>query len=113
MPKKLTINQKQFDADYAGIGYMGYLKAQILDGRPLSEIAPEAEGSDVILWDGDDRPVEFDGYTRLMRIERIDDVAVVIMLEHVETEQTEPNQSKQNESDQSEHSESSQPEQAE
>ena len=80
MPKKLTINRKQFDCDYAGIGYMAWLKAQIHDERPLSEIAPEVEWADLITLEDDTGTTDFAGYTQLMRIERIDDVAVVIML---------------------------------
>ena len=80
MTKKLVINDKWFNADYAGIGYLGMLKAQIHDERPLSEIAPDVEGSRKIqLIDGDDSR-DFDGFTKLMRIERIDDIAVVILL---------------------------------
>ena len=80
MQTTLTINGKTFDADYAGVGYRGWLKGQIHDERPLSEIAPEVEGSEQIVLDEDSVRTEFDNFTRLMRIERIDDVAVVIML---------------------------------
>ena len=80
MQTTLTINQKQFDADYAGVGYRGWLKAQIHDTRMLSEIAPEVEGSEIITLEDNTGTTTFTGYTQLMRIEWIDDVSVVIML---------------------------------
>ena len=80
MQTTLTINGKTFDADYAGVGYRGWLKGQIHDERPLSEIAPEVECSAQIILEEDSGRTEFTNFTRLMRIERIDDVAVVIML---------------------------------
>ena len=96
MARQLTINSKTFNCDYAGVGYRGYLKAQILDNRKLSEIAPEVEGSPAITYTDEEGTTEFANFTRLMRLERIDDDAVVLMLEKVEepsgNEHTEPNE---------------------
>ena len=80
MQKTLTINQVTYEADYAGIGYMGYLKAQIHDERPLSEIAPEIEWADLITLEDNTGTTDFKGYTQLVRIERVDEHSVMFML---------------------------------
>lgn len=80
MQKTLTINRVTYEADYAGIGYMGYLKAQIHDERPLSEIAPEIEWADLITLEDNTGTTDFKGYTQLVRIERVDEHSVMFML---------------------------------
>lgn len=87
MARTLTIKSKQFDCLYAGVGFKAMLKAQIFDKRPLSIIAPEVEGGNVIEYDDDDGDhKKFENYTKLMRMDRIDDDTVVIMLECTGTE---------------------------
>lgn len=79
--KTLQIKQKSFDADYAGVGYLGMVKAQIHDTRLLSEIAPDLEGADeVVLIEDDEQTGLFEGYTVLMRMERVDAEAVCFLL---------------------------------
>lgn len=94
--RTIEINSREYRADYAGVGYRGYLKAQILDDRKLSVIAQEVEGSVSITYTDEEGTTEFTNFTRLMRLERIDDEAVVLMLEKVEepsgNEHTEPNE---------------------
>ena len=80
MAKTLTIKGKTFEADYAGVGYRGMLKAQVYDKRPLSEIAPEVEFGEVITCTEDDHTDTFTGYITLNRIERNDAVTVIILL---------------------------------
>ena len=36
---QVRIRQKTYDADYAGVGYLGFLKMQLKDSRPLSSIS--------------------------------------------------------------------------
>lgn len=85
--KTLLIKQKRFDADYAGVGYLGMVKAQIHDTRLLSEIAPDLEGADeVVLIEDDEQTKLFEGYTVLSRIERIDEEAVCFLLAKPEEE---------------------------
>lgn len=86
MARTLTIKDKQFECLYAGVGYRAMLKAQIFDKRPLSLIAPDVEGGDVIEYDDDGSHKKFENYTRLIRVDRIDDDTVVIMLECTDTE---------------------------
>lgn len=83
----LMINQKNFEAEHAGIGYLGMIKAELFDRRALSVIAPEIEGSEIIIKteDGEETGV-FEGYTRLMRIFRVDDEVVSILLAKPEEE---------------------------
>ena len=86
--KTITIREKTWPADYAGIGYLGMVKAQIHDGRALSLIAPELEGADqVILTEDGDQAGLFEGYTQLWRIERIDDTAVCFLLARPEEDE--------------------------
>lgn len=80
--KSLVIGAKTWTADYAGIGYMGMLKAQIHDKRNISIIAPEIEGAATIILteDGRQEYTQFDNYTQIVRIERIDENSVCILL---------------------------------
>ena len=85
--KTLLIKQKSFDADYAGVGYLGMVKAQIHDTRLLSEIAPDLEGAEeVVVMEGEEQTGLFEGYTVLNRIERIDSEAVCFLLAKPEEE---------------------------
>ena len=78
--KRLVIKQKNFDADYAGVGYLDMVKAQIYDERLLSDISPDLEGAyEVTLIDGDESE-SFIGYIELIRIERIDEERVCFLL---------------------------------
>lgn len=86
--KTITIGEKTWTADYAGIGYLGYVKAQIHDGRTLGAVAPELEGAEqVILTEDGEQTGLFEGYTRLMRIERVDDTAVCFLLARPEEDE--------------------------
>ena len=79
--KTLSIKGKAFEALYAGIGYMARLKSQIFDERPLSEIAPEIEGAEQIVLAEDGEQIGlFEGYTQLIRIERVDNESVGFIL---------------------------------
>lgn len=75
---RIRFNLKTYDADFCGVGYRGRLILQVHDGRLLSEIAPEIEGChDIAVLDDDDKEQEhYENFTQLMRIERIDDIAV-------------------------------------
>lgn len=75
---KIQFQNKTFDADFCGVGYRGRLILQVHDERPLSEIAPEIEGCpDIAVLDDDDKEQKhYENFTQLMRIERIDDIAV-------------------------------------
>lgn len=83
----LTINQKNFEAEHAGIGYMNMLKAELFDSRALSVIAPEIEGSEeIIKTENGEQTGLFEGYTKLMRIFRVDNEVISILLAKPEEE---------------------------
>lgn len=78
--KKVTIKNRTYDADYAGVGYLDMLKMQVKDTRLLSVIAPDMEGADHVAVEDGDTAREYDGYTILNRIERIDQDSGVVIL---------------------------------
>lgn len=83
MKQITTSRNKTYAVDYCGIGYLGMLKTQIQDARPLGEIAPEFDGLESVEYTPDTQGEEtftFLGYSRLMRADRIDDQSVVIIL---------------------------------
>ena len=77
---QMRIRQKTYDADYAGVGYLGFLKMQLKDSRPLSLIVPEVEGVETIvsITEGEERA--YTGFTELIRIERVDQESVILLL---------------------------------
>lgn len=82
MPRTVTTSkEKTYQVDYCGVGYMGYLKTQIRDSRLVGEIAPEFEGLETVTYRDGEEETTFEGYTRLRRADRIDDVSVVILME--------------------------------
>lgn len=88
MRKIRTSRDMEYPVDYCGIGYEGMLKMQIKDSRPLGEIAPEFEGLDSVIYTKDeDEPHTFDGFTRLNRLEWVDDHDVVVILAKPQTEE--------------------------
>ena len=77
---QVRIREKTYDADYAGVGYLGFLKMQLKDERLLSEIVPEVEGAEEIIRIADGRERVYTGFTQLIRVERIDEGSVVLLL---------------------------------
>lgn len=78
----LTSREKTYPVDYCGIGYMGMVKLQLQDTRPLGEIAPELDGLEWLEYTANDGDTErFEGYTVLKRVEWVDDHSVVILLD--------------------------------
>lgn len=77
-----TSKEKTYPVDYCGVGYMGMVKMQLQDSRPLGEIAPEMDGLDWLEYtDRDGTKTAFEGYTVLKRVEWIDPRSVVILLD--------------------------------
>ena len=82
-----TSKEKTYPVDYCGVGYMGMVKMQLQDTRPLGEIAPEMDGLDWLEYtDRDGTKAVFEGYTVLKRVEWIDPRSVVILLDKEETD---------------------------
>lgn len=81
MDKTIRIREKTWNADYCGVGYSAMLKAQIYDPRPLSQIALDLEGADQVFFFDGETEREFGGFTRLMRVERVDENAVCFLLD--------------------------------
>ena len=77
---QVRIREKTYDADYAGVGYLGFLKMQLRDERPLSLIVPEVEGAEEIVRIAEGRERFYIGFTQLIRVERVDEGSVVLLL---------------------------------
>lgn len=84
MLKKLQIKNTLYDADYAGVGYNAWLKAQIYDSRQLSLVAPDVENAEEIILTDGEKTEAFEGYTKLVQIQRVNDEVVMFMLEKPE-----------------------------
>lgn len=85
-----TSKEKTYQVDYCGVGYMGMVKMQLQDTRPLGEIAPEMDGLDWLEYtDRDGTKTVFEGYTVLKRVEWIDPRSVVILLDKEATDASE------------------------
>ena len=77
---QVRIRQKTYDADYAGVGYLGFLKMQLKDSRPLSLIVPEIEGAETIVSIAEGEERAYTGFTELIRVERVDKESVILLL---------------------------------
>lgn len=77
-----TSLEKTYPVDYCGIGFMGMVKLQLQDSRPLGDIAPEMDGLEWLEYtDNDGTTQRFEGYTVLKRAEWVDGHSVVILLD--------------------------------
>lgn len=81
MGKTIRIREKTWNANFCGVGYRGFLVLQIYDPRLLSEIAPDVENADELVWFDGETERTFGGFTRIQRIERIDASAVDVYLD--------------------------------
>lgn len=77
--KELNV-MSTFDVDYAGISMMGFFKAQLVDDRPLSVLAPLVEGVETVLYNEDGEEQTFEGYSVLNRMEKADEGHAIIFL---------------------------------
>ena len=77
---QVRIREKTYDADYAGVGYLGFLKMQLKDERLLSEIVPEVEGAEMIACIAEGEERAYTGFTELIRVERVDKESVILLL---------------------------------
>lgn len=83
---EVTINtgRRVYTALYAGIGLSGQFKAQIYDTRRLPVLAAELDGVQTLICTrkaGERMVTEtFEGYTRLARLETLDDEMTLIVL---------------------------------
>ena len=77
---QVKIREKTYDADYAGIGYLGFFKMQLKDGRPLSLIAPEVEGAETITVIAEGKELIYTGFTELVQIGWVDNESVILVL---------------------------------
>ena len=78
--RTITLNDNTFSVDYAGISMMGLFKAQLVDDRPLSVLAPLVEGAETVLYSEDGAEQTFEGYSVLNRMEKVDDNHAIIFL---------------------------------
>ena len=70
-----------YTADYCGVGYMGRLKMQIHDSRPLDVVAREFSGLTAVKATPEDgEAVTYENYSLLRRVDWVDDHSIVIML---------------------------------
>lgn len=75
-----TSKGASFPADYCGVGYMGQLKLQVHDTRPLAALAQDFEGAETVTFTRDGADTVFAGYTRLMRAEVVSGELRMILL---------------------------------
>ena len=91
MRKLRTSKGNEYSVDYCGIGYLGMLKMQVHDSRPLGEIAPEFDGLESVVYtDEGEEPEAFEGFSKLNRLEWVDDNSVIVILAKHEEEETLP-----------------------
>lgn len=77
-----TSREKTYPVDYCGIGFMGMVKLQLQDARPLGQIAPEMDGLEWLEYTDNDGSTErFEGYCVLKRVDWVDGHSVVILLD--------------------------------
>ena len=80
----VTINTSKrhtYQADYCGVGYMGRLKMQIRDSRPLDVVAREFSGLSKLTATPDiGECVTYEDFSLLRRVDWVDDHSIVIML---------------------------------
>lgn len=83
---EIRVRGKRIQTDYAGVGYLSMLKMQIVDDRPISQIALDFEGANRIdLHDDNGMPVEtFEGYVYLIRAEKMADSRCILILSRQE-----------------------------
>lgn len=77
--KELNV-MSTFGVDYAGISMMGLFKAQLVDDRSLSVLAPLVEGAQTVLYSEDGEAQIFEGYSVLNRMEKADEGHAIIFL---------------------------------
>ena len=78
--RAITLNEHTFPVDYAGISMMGLFKAQIVDDRLLSVLAPLVEGAETVVYREEGDEQRFEGYTVLNRMEKVDENHAIIFL---------------------------------
>lgn len=84
---QIQIKNKRLAVDYCGVGWLGLLKFQVIDDRPLSEIAPDVEGAETIeVYDNGQKTETYEGFTQMTRIERIDYNHRVVVLQKPEAQ---------------------------
>jgi len=76
-----TSKRHTYQADYCGVGYMGRLKMQIRDSRPLDVVAREFSGLTAVTATPEDgEAVTYDNYSLLRRVDWVDEQSIIIML---------------------------------
>lgn len=76
-----TSKRHTYQADYCGVGYMGRLKMQIRDSRPLDMVALEFSGLESVEATPEDgEAVTYENYTLLRRVDWVDEQSIIIML---------------------------------
>lgn len=77
-----TSRGKTYPVDYCGIGYLGMIKLQLQDSRPLGHIAPEMDGLEWLVYTDNDGTIQrFEDFCVLKRAEWVDGHSVVILLD--------------------------------
>lgn len=81
-----TSKEHTYTADYCGVGYMGRLKMQIHDSRPLDVVAPEFSGLEAVEATPDGgEAVTYENYSLLRRVDWVDEQSIIIMLAKEDT----------------------------
>ena len=76
-----TSKRHTYQADYCGVGYMGRLKMQIRDSRPLDVVAREFSGLTAVKATPEDgEAVTYENYSLLRRVDWVDEQSIIIML---------------------------------
>lgn len=76
-----TSKRHTYQADYCGVGYMGRLKMQIRDSRPLDVVAREFSGLTAVTATPEDgEAVTYENYSLLRRVDWVDEQSIIIML---------------------------------
>lgn len=81
-----TSKRHTYQADYCGVGYMGWLKMQIHDSRALDVVAREFSGLTAVEATPEgSEAVTYENYTLLRRVDWVDEQSIIIMLAKEDT----------------------------